>query len=175
MGLFTSDYRDRLGLRDQLAFTDRRGLGDPYCSARKPTPHDPVDHIACLDELWLGQAVEDRRANPARVDKAGRTKHGQVLARVRKVAAKFLGEVADRVLTLSQHVQQHQSLGVGQHPAYFRVQPIPLRISMAHVFHRCPLPAPGVRPDLGYHSTSCVLAQVEDTVSYTHLTLPTKR
>ena len=92
-------------MRDQLSFADRRGLGDPYCSARKPTPDDPVDHIAGLDEFWLGQAVDDRSACPARVDKTGRTKHGKVLARVRKVAAKLLGEVADRVLALAQHVQ----------------------------------------------------------------------
>src|SRR5665811_1753334 len=100
MGRFTSDYLDRPGVRDQLAFADRRGLGDPYCSARKPTPDDPVDHIAGLDEFWLGQAVEDRCAFPARVDKAGRTKHGKVLTRVREVASQFLGKVADRMLTL---------------------------------------------------------------------------
>ena len=74
-------------------------------SAGQSSAHDPVDHIACLDEFRLGQAVEDRCACPARVYKAGRTKHGKVLTRVREVASQFLGKVADRVLTFAQHVQ----------------------------------------------------------------------
>ena len=99
-----------------------------------------MNHVAGLDEFGLRQGIEDRRANPPRLDQSGRTKHGKVLARVREVAAKLLGQIADRVLAFAQHVQQHQSLGVGQDPAHFRMQPIPLGISIAFIVHECLLP-----------------------------------
>ena len=153
MGRFTSDCRGRLG-RPRLSHASR--------PTGQSSTDDPVNHIACLDEFGLGQAVEDRRANPARVDQSGRTKHGKMLARVRKVATKLLGEVADRVLTLSQHVQQHQSFRIRQNPAHFSVQSIPLRISIALIVHWCLLPSPAVPPAMAYNSDSCILAQVAD-------------
>jgi hypothetical protein len=106
-------------------------------------------YVARFDKLGLGQVVEDRRAGPTSVHKAGRTEHRQVLTRVRQAAAQLLCQVADRVLAFAQNIQEHQALGVGEHPAHFRVQPIPLWISIALIVHLCLLPAPPVRPGGG--------------------------
>lgn len=94
-----------------------------------------MNYIAGFDKLGLGEGVEDRRPGPAGVNQAGGAKHGEVLTRVGKVAAERLGQVADRVLAVTQDVKEHEPLGVGKHPADLRVEAIPLRISMASIFH----------------------------------------
>ena len=62
-----------------------------------------------------------------------------MLARVREAAAQLLGQLADGVLTFAKDVEEHESLGIGQHTADFRMEPIPLRISIALIFHWCTL------------------------------------
>jgi hypothetical protein len=102
-----------------------------------------MDHIAGFDKLGLGEGVEDRGAGSAGVYQAGSAKHGQVLARVGEVATEFLGQVANRVLALTQDVKEHEPLGIGKDSADLRVEAIPLGISIAFIFHGCPLAISG--------------------------------
>ena len=107
-----------------------------HAATRQPGRLDnPVNHIAGFDELGLGEGVEDRRPGPPGVYQAGGAKHGQVLTRVCEVATERLGQVADRVLALTQDVKEHEPLGVGKHSADLRVEAIPLRISIALIVH----------------------------------------
>jgi len=94
-----------------------------------------MDHVAGLDQLRLGQVVQDRRAGSASSDQTGRPQNGKMLARICHGAAEFAGQVTNRALAVPKDVQDHQSLWIGQHPAYLGMQSVPLPISVASIVH----------------------------------------
>src|SRR6266540_2595443 len=75
---------------------------------------DLLEESVHLEDLWVGEAIEDGAPFPAGRDDAGGAQHGQVLAHVRHLAADVAGQVADRTLAVGQPLHDAQSLRVGQ-------------------------------------------------------------
>jgi hypothetical protein len=105
-----------------------RGRGRP--APRQAAVDDPVDDVAGRGDGGLGDPVADGRPAAVALDEARRAHHREVLAGVGERGPDRLGELADGAVARPQRVEEREPLGIGEHLAQLRVEPVALEVGI---------------------------------------------